>query len=206
MLVLLIGLAFVGDPTLKGGRLYEDPASAIVVETQTAGAGTSVTMLKTPDGTVIASLNLVRETLQQSIARADFPTLGWYFEVRYPVTKPDDVLVSWWKNGVVSPKGADLAALRRYAADRGITLVNTAESLARMQKAAKGAPPPPSAPSSTAAPSPSSPEPAAPTVVSVTMRVSCEHQVRLFEGSSPTTAPAAASADVDVGCRGFGAR
>lgn len=186
MILLFLSTIALADPTLKPDGVYEGAEQRVAVTTKNTGAGTTHTTIATPAGADVATLMLMREGGGTSRARADFPTLGVYFEARFPVSKPDDVLLSWVKNGLVGPDGAHLDAVQKYCADRGLVLGNTAASIQRMQAAAAAAPPPPKpAASTSSASSPaSSAPPAAPTSVSVSIHVDCDHKVRLFRGSS----------------------
>ncbi len=88
-------------------------------------------------GVLQASITLASSTENTLECRADFPTLGTHFEVRYPQTSFNEVLASLVDNGVIADGQASAAGLEAYAASRGIRVVNTANQMARLRAASK---------------------------------------------------------------------
>lgn len=194
MYALLALILYAGTPSVKGNKLLDDGQAALQLKTQKIPGGAAATTVTTLDGAVVV-IFMLSPIPGQAMLNADFQGLGVNFGGMVPETKADDVLLDWWKAGVLTAQGGDLAALEAWTKARNLTLINTAANQAKMAAAAAKAPvptfsPPPAASSgsgSSGSGSSGSSAPAAPSTVSVTLRFTCKENVRLFLGASKSS-------------------
>lgn len=188
LLALLLTLS-AGEPTLKGGKLLDDGKPALGVKAAAVPGGSSVVTVTGLDGAPIVVYSFAPFAPGQAMLTADFQGLGVNFGGVATEAKADEVLLGWWKAGVLTPAGADRGALGAWCQSRGYPLVDTADQQAKMAAALASrpayTPPPTSAPAKAPAATPSTPAP--PSTVSVELHVACAQRVRLFFGSSPTS-------------------
>lgn len=196
VLCLLIGVAFAGEPVVKGGKLSDDAGAALTVRNIAIPGGTAVSNVYTLSGQHILSMSLARSGTT-TVLSASFPSLGLALGAQVPATDAPSQIVAFWNAGVLTREGADKAALLTWAKAQNVVVRDTAADAEKM--AAYAASHPTStgsgygsgssygssggASASTAKPTTSS-APATPAVVSVSMHVSCAQNVRVFTGAS----------------------
>jgi hypothetical protein len=188
--LLLASLALAGEPSFKGAKLLDDGAHVMTAKRQNVFGMKSLT-LTAKDGSQVLVFALTPYQGQVMLS-ADFSSLGKSFGGQLPATEPDDLVLAWWKAGVLSATGADLAKLEAWCKERGFVLTDTAQQQAQMAEYAATHPGPTfsePAPSASASASASSAPaaPARPSTVSVSFHVECDQKVRMFTGSSPTS-------------------
>jgi hypothetical protein len=188
--LLLASLALAGEPSFKGAKLLDDGAHVMTVKTQNVFGLTSTTVTA-KDGSPVLAFNLSPYQGQVMLS-VDFSSVGLSSGGLMPAQKPDELILAWWKAGVLSAAGVDRAKLEAWCKERGFALTDTAKQQAQLAEYAATHPGPTfsePAPSASASASVSSAPaaPARPTTVSVSFHIECDHNVRMFTGSSPTS-------------------
>lgn len=194
--LILVGM-LAGEPTMKGSKLLDDGAAALSVKTVKIPGGTTSTTVSTLDGATVLVMNLSPLSPGQGLLAADFQGLGLNFGGMVPEPSASELLLGWWRAGVLTREGADREALATWAASRGFTLTDTAAAQASFASAMASRPPPAFTPAPTPSSAPSSSRSsssgstssasAAPATVSVSMHISCGEKVRVFFGSSASS-------------------
>ena len=201
---LMMLMLLAGTPTFKGNKMLDDGAPALSVKSIKVPGGLSSTTVSTLDGAVVVVFNLSAPYQGQRALAADFQGLGVNFNAMVAEDSVNAVLEGWWAAGALSAQGANKEALSAWAASRNIQLVDTAAEQAALEKAMASRPAPSasssgsgsstsvysySAPSktTTSSASPSSSAPAKPSVVSISMHITCSERVRVFTGASKSS-------------------
>lgn len=195
VLCLLLGVAFAGEPVVKGGKLTDDAGAALTVRNIAIPGGTAVSNVYTLSGQHLLSMSIARSG-EFTMLSANFPSLGLSLGAQVPATDAPSQIVAFWKAGVLTREGADKAALLAWAKAQNVVVKDNAAEAEKLAAYAASHPTSTSgfssggssASSSSAAPRPTtSSAPSTPTVVSVSMHVSCAQNVRVFTGSSATS-------------------
>lgn len=189
--LILVGL-LAGEPTMKGSKLLDDGAAALSVKTVKIPGGTTSTTVSTLDGAAVLVMNLSPISPGQGMLAADFQGLGLRFGGMVPEPSASELLLGWWRAGVLTREGADREALATWAGSRGFTLTDTAAAQASFASAMASRPPPaftpaPTPSSASSSSGSSSSAAAKPSTVSVSMHISCGEKVRVFFGSSASS-------------------
>jgi len=188
-LIAFFTFAVAGEPTIKGARLLDDGKPALSFKTQSM-MGTTITTVTGTGGAVVVVFSVATYAPGQAMLSASFDALGATYGAQVPPAEPGDLLLAWWKAGVIGSGGADRAALDAWCKERGCMVNEVADQKAKLAAyAASHAPPAPvaaaAAPAPKAAPAVAVPEKV--TSVSVSLHIDCDPKVRLFIGSSPTS-------------------
>lgn len=194
VLCLLLGVAFAGEPVVKGGKLTDDAGPALTVRNIAIPGGTAVSNVYTLSGQHILSMSLARSG-NITVLSANFPSLGLSLGAQVPATDAPGQIAAFWNAGVLTREGADKAALLTWAKAQNVVVKDNAAEADKVAAYAASHPTsttafasPATSPSTSSGPKPTtSSAPATPTVVSVSMHVSCAQNVRVFTGSSATS-------------------
>lgn len=193
VLCLLLGVAFAGEPVVKGGKLSDDAGAALTVRNIAIPGGTAVSNVYTLSGQHILSMSLARSG-NITVLSASFPSLGLSMGAQVPATDAPSQIVAFWNAGVLTREGADKAALLAWAKAQNVVVRDTAAEAEKVAAYAASHPTsttsfsssPTSSGSASSKPTTAS-APSTPAVVSVSMHVSCGQNVRVFTGSSATS-------------------
>jgi hypothetical protein len=120
--------------TLAEGVLSEGGKKLATVDSKTIDSFTSAHTITSADGEVQGTITFVKSNgaLQ---SRGDFPSIGRFYEVRYPGgTTIEQLLASFVKNGVLVDGKMNVEGLTQYCSARGAKLNETSQAIARLEE------------------------------------------------------------------------